>query len=126
MNHVFGIVYTHGDMNAHEVYKECKPGKWVPILAMRIEDKTFIPCFPSPHTAKQFVKRNLPRGTTIGVMNFLKQDVEFMEGKGWEVYLYSFPRKLKNLVEFNVEILETEVERDFSTSQNAFAVLTDS
>lgn len=100
---------TQGHMTAREVKDECTEGKWLPILVMRSnEDAPIVPIFDSIRVANGFVKRNLPSNWVCGVVNMQIKDAQLMDQRGWRAIKFDFPRKLKDVVQFDVEILEFE------------------
>lgn len=104
---MFAVLCTQGEMTAFQVLKECRKDKFAPILVMRNEGESVVPLFPSQKVAARFVDRNLPKewGVT-GAVQVTEQDLEFLEGKGHRFCLLNFPRKLTDIVEFDIEILE--------------------
>ena len=108
---MYCIACTHGEMSCRDVLVECTAGKWVPILVMRPDDgPPVVPCFQSIDVARNFARRNLPKNWLCGVVNLRLGDAEWIEGKGWEVVVYGFPRKLKDVVPFDIEVLEYDEE----------------
>ena len=104
---MFAILCTQGEMTARELFKECKENKFAPILIMRNEEGTIVPIFHNQDTAHKFTKRNVPKEWAIfGAVQLTPRDCEWMEMKGWKFCLLDFPRKLKDVVDFDVEILE--------------------
>jgi len=93
-------------MSYHDMLKECQSENWLPVLVMRINDKTILPMFENERFAARFIKRNLPKKWTTGVIAITPQDAERMNEKGWEAIKFTFPRKVKNIVKFDVEVIE--------------------
>jgi hypothetical protein len=96
-------------MTKKEFREECSSGKWLPILVMRTEEKIIVPIFDTALMAGQFVKRNLPQNWLCGVVDLQVKDAQLMDDRGWEAIKFTFPRKLKDVVDFDVEILEFEL-----------------
>jgi hypothetical protein len=113
----YAVVCTQGEMGLQEIRAECKPERWVPILVMRCEGKTKVPTFTNPDVAKQFVRRNLPerwrKGS--GVVNVTAEYARIFKSKGWEVLTYDFPRKMVDIVEFDIEVVEYTDDVDVVT-----------
>ena len=99
-------------MTVTDVQKECVFEKWVPLMVMRMNDKVILPCFRHTDVARRFIERNLPKGTVCGVVNLTIRDAEWIDEKGWSPAVYDFPRKLTDVVEFDVEILEYDSDHE--------------
>ena len=108
---IYCIVCTQGEMSYQDVLRECKSQKWVPILVMRLEEgPPIIPCFESTEVARNFARRNLPKSWLRGVVNLTMRDTQWIDKKGWRIVLYDFPKKLKDVVPFDIEVLEYDEE----------------
>jgi hypothetical protein len=103
---IYAIVCAQNEMSYQDVAKECTQEKWVPLLVMRADDDLIIPLFEDVRIAKQFAKRNLPESWLSGVVNITEDDAAFIDAKGWNHVLYNYPRKVKDIVKFDIEILE--------------------
>ena len=99
-------------MSVRDVVAECVPGKWVPLLVMRHEGKVILPLFTETSVARRFVERNVGRKWISGTVNVTLEDAKWIDDKGWAPAVYEFPRRLKEAVEFDVEILEYEDDRE--------------
>ena len=99
-------------MNNRELKEECSSGKWLPVLVIRTEKdgSPIIPLFDSVQVAARFAKRNLPKGWLCGTVNMRLKDAQWMDQKGWRAIKFDYPRKLVDIVGFDVEILEFEPE----------------
>jgi hypothetical protein len=64
------------------------------------------------HAAEQFVKRNIPKKWISGVVNITTEDAVAMDEKGWEAIIYEFPRKLVDIVEFDIEVFEYPEDKE--------------
>jgi hypothetical protein len=99
-------------MSAQEIRAECAIEKWLPILVMRPKNEpgTVVPVFDSAYVAHKFAKRNLPSNWLCGTVVLRRRDAEWMDDKGWRAKKLDYPRKLTNVVDFDIEILEYEPE----------------
>lgn len=98
-------------MNLKDILAECQSQGWVPVLLLRTNEKTLIPCFNSQEKAIKFAKRNLPKDQIFGTTCFTEEDIqkiekEWIAGKGWALEKLDHPRLMKNLGEFDVEVFE--------------------
>jgi len=103
-------------MSAQEVKAECGVEKWLPILVMRSEKEPgpVVPVFDSPHVAAKFARRNLPSNWLCGIIDLRRRDAEWMDSRGWRAKKLDYPRKLKDVVDFDIEILEYELEYEMA------------
>ena len=101
-------------MNSKELKEECTAGKWLPILVMRTDEgaKPIVPMFDSAKVAAKFVKRNLPRGWLCGTVNMRLKDAQWMDDNGWKAIKFDYPRIMKDIVEFDIEIFEFETNHE--------------
>jgi hypothetical protein len=74
------------------------------------EGPPIIPCFESTEVARNFARRNLPKSWLRGVVNLTMRDTQWIDKKGWRIVLYDFPKKLKDVVPFDIEVLEYDEE----------------
>jgi hypothetical protein len=95
-------------MTPAELKKECTVEKWLPILIIRTagDDTPIIPLFDRMDLASRFVERNLPPKWICGVLNLQPSDAELIDSKGWKAIKYDYPRKIKDVVKFDVEIID--------------------
>lgn len=109
---IYAVLCSQGEMSVQELFRECRQNKFAPILVMRQDDgPTIVPCFKTQETTYKFVKRNIPKEWAVfGAVELTVQDLEWMESKGWQFSLMDFPRKLTDVVDFDVEILEYDDE----------------
>lgn len=115
---MYAVLCTQGEMTAKELLKECPENKFAPVLVMRNEEGTIVPVFKSEDMAARFTKRNLPKEWGIfGAIPLTIRDCEWMEEKQWKFCLLTFPRKLVDVVEFDIEILEYEESPDVLTKR---------
>ena len=110
---MYVILCGQDHMSYSDMAKECSTGKWLPILVMRTgEESTIVPVFESVNTAIGFIRRNLPKDWICGTVPLRMRDAEWMDEHHWKAIKFDFPRKLKDIVEFDVEILEYEKEHN--------------
>lgn len=103
---LFAIVCGQNHMSKKDMMTECKAEKWVPILVMRPDENyCMVPLFQDHRMCYRFAKRNLPPDWICGVIPI---EVEWLSDRGWEPLLYGYPHKVKDLTQFDVEILEFE------------------
>ena len=102
-------------MTSRDLKAECISGKWLPILVYSNGDGIpIVPLFETVAMAAKFSKRNLPKTWLCGVLNLHKRDAEWMDSKGWRACKFDYPRKLKDVVKFDVEILEFEQDHELA------------
>jgi hypothetical protein len=101
-------------MTPKELKEECAAGKWLPVLVMRSTTKNcpIVPLFDDVKVAVRFAERNLPSNWVSGVVNLAMRDAEWMDERGWEAIKFEYPRILKDIIEFDVEILEFEPDHE--------------
>ena len=101
-------------MTKKELREECSKEKWLPILVMRsaTKDCPVVPIFDSADVSIRFAKRNLPPDWVAGIFDIHMRDAEWMDEKGWQAIKFDYPRVLKDILEFDVEILEYEPDHN--------------
>lgn len=99
---------TLGDMNYREVKKECRDNKFVPLLIYVYEGKRVLPYFSSEITCRDFCRRNLPRKWLSGAAHLEQEELEKLAADHCdiEVKMFEWPRKIKDLVEWDIIIHE--------------------
>jgi hypothetical protein len=101
-------------MKLKDIKNECLTQKWVPLVVFRRGGKTILPLFESTNIARRFAERNFSKEWLTGAVNLNPQDEVILGKKGIIRMLFKFPTKLKDTVEFDIEIHEfdrnTEVE----------------
>ena len=103
------ILCAQNYMTYQDMVKECTKEKWLPVLVMRAaEDTPIVPVFDNIETANKFIKRNLPKDWLCGTIPMSLRDATWMDEHGWKAIKFSFPRRLTDVVKFDVEILEYE------------------
>lgn len=112
MNNVHLIVCTQGEMNIREVWQECRPDNWLPLLVMRMNGDILLPTFDTAEMAYKFAKRNLPPAwrKPFATIQPNLNDARLIDEKGWKVAPITFPRYLVDVVDFDIEIVEFEDE----------------
>lgn len=104
-------------MKLDEVRNECQPGKWVPLLTIKTEDSdiTSVPLFHDDKSARQFIKRNLPKEWLHGGVVMADDDLDSLRAKGLKLEEMSYPRRLVDIpgLTFGMEIHEFAVEPGF-------------
>lgn len=101
------IVCGQNYMTRQDMRQECA-NKWMPILVMKRNDQILIPVFASSNTAMRFAKRNLPKDWLCGHAEITEDLRKLFDMKGLLCEQLAIPRKLKDIVEFDIEILEYE------------------
>jgi hypothetical protein len=111
---MYAVFCTQGHMTRQELKEECSSEKWIPILVMWEIGKNYpvVPLFETATLAGKFVRRNLPKEWLCGVVDIKMRDAEWMDMKGWKATELTFPRKLKDVVRFDIEILEYEPDHN--------------
>ena len=112
---MFFIFNSDGQLKLRDVYNECQKEKWVPILVYRQDGKTYVPAFSNEDAIKKFVRRNGPKDQLWGGVTLTQEDMDAMLAKGWIIEEYSFPRKIKDRVEFDVEVIELAEKPEVKT-----------
>lgn len=106
---MYCIWSNHGEMKKRELIDECQQEKMLPILVMRTPNEgPIVPVFRNTKTAKTFIKRNLPKNWVCGLVNLTMHEAQLMDEKGWKAICYSFPRVLKDVLQFDIEIFECD------------------
>jgi len=111
-NMLYAIVCTQGNMKLQDIRNECLAQKWVPLLVFHQDDKTILPLFESATVARRFSERNLPKKWLTGAVNLDLRDGEIIGKKDIQCVVYQFPQKLKDFVEFDVEIHEYDSDKE--------------
>jgi len=109
---LYAIVCTEGHMGIKDIRKECLPRKWVPLVIFRQNGKTILPVFESAIVARRFAERNLPTKWLTGSVNLDLRDEELLDGKGIQRVVLRFPQKLRDVVEFDVEVHEYDPDKE--------------
>lgn len=104
-------ISTHGHMSFQDIKNECGKEAWVPLVVMRFEvdgkERTVLPLFSNEDVCRKWSKRNLPKDWGLcGGAYITQEDLENCEAKGWTFEMLRFPRKFKDIVEFDVEPIE--------------------
>ena len=93
------------DMSFKEVKDECSSG-WIPLLVYEFEGRKIIPVFKDINICRDFLKRNMPKGWLYGAVELNKSDIESIAER--ECKFFDWPNKIKDLVEFDIDIIETD------------------
>ena len=107
---MFFIFNGDGQLTLHDIYRECQKERWVPILVYQKDGVTMVPAFNSESVAKNFVRRNMPPAGMWGGVVLTDEDMDAMRERGWVIEEFSYPRKMKDLVTFEVEVIELNEE----------------
>lgn len=101
-------LFTDGQMNLTDIRRECTSMKFSPILlfSYKGEDEIYIPLFTKAEIAVKFSKRNIPDQKPPGAVNLTEDDYDFIKEQKWKHFILKFPRKITDLVDFSVGILE--------------------
>lgn len=105
---MYAILSSQGEMTLREVVKECHDDKFAPIVVIKNGENTVIPLFNSDSVLRRFVERNLPKDWIFGSVSLTIRDLHWMEAKSWKFHVFEHPRKLKDIADFDVGILEYE------------------
>ena len=109
------LVSNHGEMSVQEMFRELAEERIAPIVALEGEEKTTVLLFSTSSVCKKFAKRNLPKSWVNGEIEVHKDDLDFVSSKGWDIEYFDWPRKVRNVDELGVVVLElsreTEVRR---------------
>lgn len=111
------VFATLGEMTIREVVSECQSQSWVPIVIVKMTDKTIVPCFSTQENAIKFAKRNLLKEQVFGTTLLTDEDLkklnsEWIEGKGWQLDFMSHPRLMKDLGQIDIEVYEFNEKPD--------------
>ena len=118
---MMAILCTDGQLNYRSLQDECVKGSWIPLLVYQKinENHIYLPVFSIEDTAKDFIKRNLPKQWTHAGINLSNKDIEIICNKGWKIEHYRFPRKLAGLsdIKLGFEIHEFHEQPDYLVSK---------
>lgn len=114
---MMAILCSDGQINLSEIHKECITQKWIPLLVYRHinQDTVYLPVFSIEDTARNFIKRNLPKKWLHAGIWLSDGDLEKIESSGWHLEHFSFPRKIcdNTSIKLGFEIHEFATEPDF-------------
>ena len=114
------ILCSDGQLNINDVTQECITQKWVPLLVYKNHDDglIYLPVFSIIDTAKDFIKRNLPKSWLKASIFLSDEDMISVKNKGWKIEHFSFPRKINSskTITLGFEIHEFVEQPDFTTS----------
>lgn len=96
---------TMGEMKLHELV-ELRDGKVCPLLVYEYQDETIVPIFSTAQVCFQFCRRNLPDDWVRGFVKLTPKDIEKLAH--FSAKVFNWPRKIKDVVKFNVHIHEFE------------------
>jgi len=97
-----------GVLTKVEFVNELQDNRICPLLYYEKNGRKIVPCFKSPHTAKDFATRNTPNSDSVGVMELQANDRESLLNSGFEFEELDWPNKREVFV--HVLFLEGEVE----------------
>jgi len=106
---------TEGEMSAFDIKHECGKEGWVPLLVLKTNDKIILPHFTSNEICRKFCQRNLPKKWLCGGVSLADSDIESIKLKGWEFQEFNFPRLIKDLYSYAIEIHEFASEFETQT-----------
>ena len=106
---------TFGDMNVGEVREECRTNKFAPLLIYEFEGKVTLPYFTSVRVCKEFCRRNLPKKWLSGAIYCTDDDLKTLADHDMQLKEFSWPKKIKNLVSWDVHIHEFDDTPEFTT-----------
>lgn len=86
-------VSCDGHMSPAQMLAELPRDKVCPIMCFEEDGTTVVPIFTSKQLAEKFAKRNTPRTWTIGTMEVFSDNIEQLEGRGYRVVEFSWPKK---------------------------------
>lgn len=99
-------VTTAGDMSYLDVKNECGKESWVPLVVYEFENQTILPLFKTEEICKKWLGRNLSKDWMPNGCCFLtEQDVAFVEERGWNIRFFEWQNKVKDYVDFRVEVI---------------------
>jgi hypothetical protein len=114
---LYGILYTNNDIGTGELRREIRENKILPVLILRVDpeehgepnEHVIVPCFNNLLVAKQFARRNLPKGHLIATIQLNQESVEKLVSKGYEIFVYTWPRRLTKYCHLDLEVIENSV-----------------
>jgi len=112
------ILFTDGILKLHEIAKECKKDKWVPVCVYReklvVDGVPTVIGFNSQEIAKKFAKRNLPKEWLRGSIRLTEESITWIKNKGWKIEFFTYPKLITShpLYEISFEIIELGNEPD--------------
>lgn len=118
---MMAILCSDGQLKINDIVKECVSQKWIPLLTYRYKDESeiYLPIFSIQDTAKDFIKRNLPKEWLKACIYLSVDDIEKINSLKWRVEHFSFPRKIvqnPNII-LGFEIFEFQEEPNFLCSK---------
>jgi len=115
---LYGILYTNNDIGTGELKREIRENKILPVLILRVapepehgepNEYVVVPCFNNPLIAQQFARRNLPKGHLIATIQLNQESIETLVSKGYEILVYTWPRRLTKYCHLDLEVIENSV-----------------
>ena len=97
---------TLGDMSLREVFKECRTGKFVPLLVYEFDGQRILPYFSAESTCRRFCERNLPKKWPSGAVHLTQADLEVLAKHKIQVKDFQWPRNIKDVVTWDVHVHE--------------------
>jgi len=114
---MMAILCTDGQLEVNDVIKECVSQKWIPILTYRYKnsEEIYVPIFSIQDTAKDFIKRNLPKKWLKACICLSDNEIETIKSFNWNLEHFSFPRKIAEnpAIVLGFEIIEFQQQPDF-------------
>lgn len=118
---MMAILCSDGQMALQDVIKECVHQKWIPLLTFRYKDKEeiYLPIFSIQDTAKDFIKRNLPKKWIKACIELSNHEINTINSLNLRMEHFSFPRKISEnpSIIMGFEIIDFQHEPDFFCSR---------
>ena len=115
---MMAILCSDGQMSISDVQDECIRQKLIPLLTYRKvnDDIIYLPVFTIEDTARNFIKRNLPKKWTHAGIWLADKDLEKIQHNGWKLEHFSFPRKICSdpSIQLGFDIHEFTAEPDLT------------
>jgi len=106
---VYAIFCPDGALSFDDM-EQCQREKWVPIATLTVDNKIHALIFNDPKIAQTFIRRNYPKNWIRGLIALSNKELQWMQGKGWEIKCMTYPNILKDTAGFGFEILEFQTE----------------
>lgn len=118
---MMAILCTDGQLGINDVIKECISQKWIPILTYKHKESTeiYVPIFSIQETAKDFIKRNLPKKWLKACIHLSDAEIQTINRLNWKLEHFSFPRKIAEnpMIKLGFEIIDFQEEPSFLCSR---------
>lgn len=118
---MMAILCSDGQLALNDIIKECITQKWVPLLTYQDKktENIYVPIFSIQDTAKNFIKRNLPKNWIKACICLSDQEIKTINSLNYKIEHFSFPRKINENpdIRMGFQIIEFDQQPDFICSR---------